>query len=421
MSSSVPPPPSPAKRCGLAIDMNAYAFKLAFRHLFSHPAQTVLLMSGVALGVSVFIFMSALIGGLATLLTLRTVGSIPHVVLEQPDRDPTTLFSSPAVLAVLQKDLSRRNQISVWQSAVSMAEQTPGVTFVSPQIRGAAFLERGQAVASVGVIGVTPGKLSGIANIEAAIVEGSGDLLTDGLLIGSRLAKDLGLRVGQTVHLTSDRGRARNLRIGGIFTLGVASADRQAVYMNFATARALFDLPTGISRIEIKVQPATDAARVAAQLRSTTALKATAWTEENTQLFEGLDAQGRTGTIIKIFAIVTIIVGIASAMSLAVIRRQSEIGIMRAMGAGKGFVVSVFVLEGTLIGLIGALLGASITWLAISPLPPVTEVARGGLPIDSDQGAFLLAIILTTLAGALASIQPALRAARIDPVEVIGS
>ncbi len=251
MSSSVPPPPNPVKRCGLSIDMNAYAFKLAFRHLFSHPAQTVLLMSGVALGVSVFIFMSALIGGLATLLTLRTVGSIPHVVLEQPDRDPTTLFSSPAVLAVLQKDLSRRNQISVWQSAVSMAEQTPGVTFVSPQIRGAAFLERGQAVASVGVIGVTPGKLSGIANIEAAIVEGSGDLLTDGLLIGSRLAKDLGLRVGQTVHLTSDRGRARNLRIGGIFTLGVASADRQAVYMNFSTARALFDLPTGISRIEI--------------------------------------------------------------------------------------------------------------------------------------------------------------------------
>jgi len=401
--------------------MNAYAVKLAIRHLLSHPAQTVLLVSGVALGVSVFIFMSALIGGLATLLTLRTVGNIPHVVLEQPDHDPATLLSGVGALVVLQKDLSRRNQIAIWQPAIPIAEQTPGVTFVSPQIRGAAFVERGQAVASVGVIGVMPGKLSDIADIDSAMVEGSSNLPADGLLIGSRLAKNLGLRVGQIVRLTSDRGRARSLRIGGIFTLGVASADRQAVYMNFSTARALFDLPTGISRIEIKVQPPIDAPQIATQLRGTTALKATAWTEENTQLFEGLDAQGRTGTIIKIFALVTIMVGIASAMSLSVIRRQSEIGIMRAMGAGKVFVISIFMLEGMLIGLIGALTGASLTWLALTPLPPVTQVARGGLPIDQAQGGFLLAIVLTTLAGALASIQPALRASRIDPVEVIGS
>lgn len=401
--------------------MSRYALKLAVRHLFSYPAQTGLLMSGVALGVSVFIFMSALIGGLATLLTLRTVGSIPHVVLEQPDRDPGLLADGDGKLLVQQKDLSQRNQISAWQQDVPIAERTPGVTFVSPQIRGAGFIQRGQAVASVGVIGVMPDKLSGIADIGSAIVDGSSNLPTDGLLIGRRLAQDLGLGVGQVVRLTSDRGRARTLRIGGIFTLGIASADRQAVYMNFSTARALFDLPTGISRIEIKVEPAISAAQIAPRLHSATGLKATSWTEENTQLFEGLEAQGRTGTIIKIFALVTIMVGIASAMSLSVVRRQSEIGIMRAMGAGQFLVTSIFVIEGTLIGLVGALGGAGATWLALMPLPPISQVTRGGLPIDQAQGNFLLAITLTTLAGALASIQPALRAARIDPVEVIGS
>ena len=401
--------------------MNPYAVKLAIRHLVSHPWQSTLLMSGVALGVSVFISMSALIGGLATLLTLRTVGSIPHVVLEQPDNDPDVLVSDAIAHVVLQKDLSRRNQVSIWQPALNIADQTEGVTFTSPQIRGAAFVERGQAVASVGVIGVEPNKLSGIANIEGAIVEGSSNLPVDGILIGSRLARDLGLGVGQTLSLTSDRGRTRSFRIGGIFTLGVASADRQAVYMNFSTARALFDLPTGVSRIEIKVQDPLDALRIAQELRAATGLKATAWTEENTQLFEGLNAQGRTGTIIKVFALVTIVVGIASAMSLSVFRRQSEIGIMRAMGSGKVFVVSIFVLEGTLIGMLGALIGAGLTWLVLAPLPPITEVARGGLPIDQDQGAFLLAVVLTTIASAIASIQPALRAARIDPVEVIGS
>lgn len=401
--------------------MNAYAVKLATRHLLSQPGQTALLMAGVALGVSVFIFMSALIGGLATLLTLRTVGSIPHVVLEMPDRDPGLLVSSQGAQVVLQKDLSRREQISIWQPLLSMIERTAGVTAVSPQIRGSAYVERGQARAPVGVIGIEPGKLSSIADVEGAIVEGSANLPSDGVLIGSRLASDLGLRTGQMLRLNSERDRARSFRISGIFTLGVASADRQVLYMNFTTARALFDLPTGISRIEVKVAPATDAPIIAEALRRSTRLKATAWTEENSQLFEGLDAQARTGLIIKAFALVTIVVGIASAMLLSIVRRRSEIGIMRAMGASKGLVISVFVLEGTLIGLIGAVAGASIAWLALAPFPPVNEVASGGLPIDRAQGDFLLAIALTTVAAMLASILPARRAARIDPVEAIGS
>jgi len=401
--------------------MSPYAVKLAVRHLLSHPGQTALLMSGVALGVSVFIFMSALIGGLATLLTLRTVGSIPHIVMEMPDRDPAVLVSPAGAVVVMQKDLSRREQIAIWQPAVPIIEAEPGVTTVSPQIRGSAYVERGQALAPVGVIGVLPGKLSDIADIDAAIVDGSSNLPTDGILIGSRLAGDLGLRVGQVVRLTSDRARSRSFRISGVFTLGIASADRQSVYMDFTTARALFDLPTGISRIEVKVEPAVAAADIAARLGRATGLKATAWTEDNSQLFEGLDAQARTGTIIKLFALITIVIGIASAMLLSIIRRQAEIGIMRAMGASKVTVVSIFVLEGTLIGFVGAVVGAGAAWLLLLPLPPVAEVQSGGLPIDHAQGDFLLAISLTTLAAMLASILPARRAARIDPVEAIGT
>jgi len=401
--------------------MNPYAVKLAMRHLLSHPGQTALLMAGVALGVSVFIFMSALIGGLATLLTLRTVGSIPHIVLEMPDRDPASLSLNPGAQVVLQKDLSRRDQITIWQPMIPIIEKTSGIIAVSPQIRGSAFVERGQAVSPVGVIGTMPGQSSDIADIDAAIVDGSSSLPADGILIGSVLARDLGLRVGQVIQLTSDRGRSRSFRIGGIFTLGIASADRQAIYMNFTTARALFDLPTGISRIEIKVRPATDAAGIAERLRRSTDLKATAWTEDNQQLFEGLDAQARTGTIIKAFSLVTIIIGIASAMLLSIIRRQAEIGIMRAMGASRGLVISIYVLEGTLIGLVGALIGALAAWLALLPLPPVSAVKSGGLPIDRQQGDFLLAIALTTFAATLASILPARRAARIDPVEAIGA
>ncbi|HEY4546802.1 MAG TPA: ABC transporter permease, partial [Pedomonas sp.] len=207
--------------------MSPYAIKLAIRHLLSHPGQTGLLMAGVALGGGVFVFMSALIGGLATLLTLRTVGSIPHIVLEMPDRAPAVLSPLAGALVVRQKDLSRREQIAIWQPILPIIEAVPRVTAVSPQIRGSAYVERGQARAPVGVIGVMPGQLSSIADIGSAIIEGNGNLPADGILIGSRLAEDLGLRVGQVVRLTSERDRARSFRIGGIFTLGIASADRQ--------------------------------------------------------------------------------------------------------------------------------------------------------------------------------------------------
>src|SRR5690606_38435469 len=188
-------PRSPVKRsdCGRSLRMNPYAVKLALRHLLSHPGQSALLMAGVALGVSVFIFMSALIGGLATLLTLRTVGSIPHIVLEMTDRDPAILSPDGRAQVVLQKDLSRRDQIAIWQPVIPIIEKTPGIIAVSPHIRGSAFVERGQTVAPVGVIGVMPGKLSEIADIDAAIVNGSCNLPADVILIGSRLARDLGL------------------------------------------------------------------------------------------------------------------------------------------------------------------------------------------------------------------------------------
>lgn len=397
-----------------------YAAKIAIRHILSTPGQTALLIAGVALGVTVFVFMSALIGGLASLLTQRTVGNIPHVTLEMRERSPGLIAAMPGAQLTVQKDLSRREQIAVWQPFLPLIESLPGVIAVSPQIRGSAFVTRGQAIAPVAVFGVMPDRLSAIADISAAIVAGESRLPSDGLLIGQTLAEDLGLYVGQSIRLRSDRQRERSFRISGIFSLGIASADRQTVYMNFTTARALFDLPSGISRFELKISPVGDAPRIADTLERATGLKVTSWTQENAQLFEALDAQGRTGTIIKAFALLTIMIGIASAMLLSVMRRRSEIGIMRAAGVSRLFIVQVFVMEGTLIGVIGGLSGVLLAWAALSPFPPIAEVKSGGLPIDVAQGGFLAALVLTTLAAILASIIPARRAAGVDPVEAIG-
>lgn len=137
-------------------------------------------------------------------------------------------------------------------------------------------------------------------------------------------------------------------------------------------------------------------------------------------MLSGLRAQASSGNLIKGFALVTIVIGVASALLLSTYRRRPEIGIMRAFGAPRGFVVAVFVLQGALIGLLGGLLGAGLGYLALSPFPLPENIPQGGFPIDVRQGAYGLAIALTTIGAILASILPARSAARVDPVSVIG-
>tara|TARA_R110000868_G_scaffold38_6_gene346 strand:+ start:104 stop:1309 length:1206 start_codon:yes stop_codon:yes gene_type:complete len=398
-----------------------YGLKIAMRYLTASKAQTGLLIAGVAVGVFVFIFMSALIGGLAVYLVQRTVGDIAHVTVQAPSRDAVSLLpDSAGVLVVQQRVTNQREQLRTADAFVPLIEALPGVAVTSQQIVGNGFLVRGMVTAPVGVTGVEIGKVSAIANIEKALVDGSTDLSNSTVIIGKTLAHDLGIGVGQVARLQSDRGVERALVVGGIFELGLDALDSRAAFVSLATARTLFELPQGISRIEIKLDDLDQADAFAARIAAETGLQATSWTEGNAQLLSGLQAQGSSGTLIKAFALITIVIGVASALLLSTYRRRPEIGIMRAMGASRGFVIFVFVTQGSLIGILGGLIGAGLGYAALSPFPVPELAPPGGLPVDVRQGAYGLAIGLTALGAILASILPARSAARVDPVSVIG-
>lgn len=398
-----------------------FFLKVAARYLTASLAQTGLLVAGVAMGVFVFIFMSALIGGLADYLVNQTLGNIAHVTVEAPVEDPAQLVSADGatVLLARQRPDRQREILRSWAAFLPGIEGMPGVTAVSPQIAGNGFVVRGRRASPVAVTGVEPDRVSAIADIGRRLTAGNTRLDNNSILIGQRLADDLGASVGQIVRLRSDLGTERAMTIQGIFAIGVEALDRRAGFVTLSTARTLFDLPYGISRIEVKLGNLYDADAASRRIAASTGLAATSWTEGNAQLLDGLRAQGNSGDIIKAFALITIVIGVASALLLSTYRRRPEIGIMRAMGATRGFVVIVFVTQGALIGLIGGLLGAGLGYLALSPFPPPEATQPGGLPVDFRQGDYGLAIALTTLGAILASILPARAAARVDPVSVI--
>jgi lipoprotein-releasing system permease protein len=402
-----------------------YALKIATRYLTASKAQTALLVTGVAVGVFIFIFMSALIGGLAEFILSRTVGDISHITIEAEDADPAILIgpedlAAGQILAVTEKGLARTATLGDTETWVPLIEGVPGVIAVSPQITGAGFLTRGAQVAQVSVTGLEPGRESAILNLDGYMVEGSARLGSGLVVLGQTLADDLSLRLGQTLRLQSSAGVASVLTLSGIYKTGNGMRDGSGIYVSLSSARSLFALPQGATRIEIKLVDLNDADATALRVRALTGLDAVPWTDGAEQLMEALNAQAKTGYFLKTFALITIVIGVASALLLSTYRRRPEIGIMRAMGAGRGFVVFVFVTQGALIGLMGGLTGAGLGYLALLPFPTRDAFRSGTLPLDITQGSYGLAILLTVIGAIAASILPARAAARVDPVTAIG-
>jgi lipoprotein-releasing system permease protein len=399
-----------------------FSIKVAWRYLTSNRTQTALLLGGVAIGVLVFVFMTALIGGLRLFLIAQTTGSIAHVTLEPPDRIAREIPAEGDATRLVARETSttQRKQIFAWQSVLEVVERTPGVKIASPQINGNAFLVKGQATSPVLMNGLRPDRLDAISAITPKIIRGDAQLNIDGILIGEKLANNLGLRIGQPVVVRTDRGRERTLTVRAIYKTGIGSLDERVAFVNIQLARTLLDLPQGISQIEIKTNDVNDAPAIADALRRATSLKVTSWVERNAQLFVALNSQAQSGNLIQIFSLVTIVIGVSSALLLTTYRRRGEIAIMRSMGVSRNFIVTIFILQGLFIGLLGAGIGAWAGYAFCTFLADISRRTDGSaFPIDPAQGGYMAVIILTTLGSVLAAILPARAASKVDPVEVL--
>ncbi len=398
-----------------------FALTIARRYLFSNPAQTALLIAGVALGVTAFVFITALIQGLAMRLTDDVTASSAHISLEPMTRIARVLpgpDGRPQAVALVST--FQRRQIRTWGATTALLRSQAAVVAVSPQISGSAFLVKGEAIAPVAVTALDPLDLDAISPISSQIISGSAGLGADGVLIGVRLAETLGLSAGQPILFRTDRGIDRLLTVRGIFRTGMQSLDERVAYISLQTARPLFLLPEGVTNIEVKLADPNEARTFATFLHEATGLRATPWQARNASLEGGLTAQAQTGTLIQTFSLISVLIGIASALSLSANRRRGEIGIMRAVGVSRTFIATVFVLQGLLIGMIGASIGCLTGFGLCAWLATLTKAdGTMALPIAPAQGGYLAVFLLTTLGAVLASVIPARSAARLDPLEAI--
>ncbi|PZX48764.1 ABC transporter permease [Cereibacter changlensis] len=253
-----------------------YALKIAIRYVTASKAQTALLVFGVAIGVFIFIFMSALIGGLAEFIMARTAGDMAHVTIQAEAVEPAMLLppDGRTVLLVQEPTTEATAILKDTAAFIPLIEALSGVIGTSQQINGSGFLARGAQVTQVSINGLEQGRESVIANLAGYVTEGTATLGAGGVLVGKTLAEDMNLRIGQTVRLQSTVGIEAFQTITGIYEMGSGGPDRRQAYVSLPTARTLFKMPQGITRLEIKLADLYAADTLAPRIRALTGLDA---------------------------------------------------------------------------------------------------------------------------------------------------
>ena len=377
------------------------AVKIAWRFLNHARGQSILIAIGIAVGVSVQVFIGSLIGGLQAELVDTAIGRSSQITITSAQRGAL---------------------IDNYQQLTKTIEQAqPDLLYVSPVVDASGFL---RAVDGgdfpVQIRGLDIGRADGIYRLSESLV--SGTMPGDGeVLVGLDLAREAS--VADTVTLATPRGETREAAVSGVFDLGVSSLNERWIISNLQFAQDMFGYAGQATSIEMQLTDPFQADLVAAELAGVIpdTLKVADWKTQNTQLLSGLNGQSVSSLMIQIFVLLSVVLAIASVLAITVLQKSRQLGILKAMGIQNRDASLVFLLEGFFLGIAGAVLGVllglgltfAFTKFALNP---------DGTPVVSlliDPNFITISAIIAVVSATLASLIPARRSARLDPMEVI--
>ena len=398
-----------------------FAWMVCLRYLREGRMQTLLILAGVTGGVAVIIFLTTLISQLQVSIIDKTLGSQAHIVIRPPQAVNRTTLPPDSTAAIIQPRAQRLRSIDQWASVARLAAQTPGVLAVSPMLSGAGFAVRADASQSIALMGVDAVAFQRIVGMPKYLQSGGFDVGGTNAVIGSELAKDLGIVVGDKLRLVTMDGRNDLFSVAGIFDIGNRDLNRRWVFTSIKVAQSLLDLPGGMTQLDLRVEDLFAAEATAKQLQAQTGLTVDSWMQTNAQLLSALNSQSMSNNLIRFFVTVIVAVGIASVLVVSVVQKQKEIGILRAMGASPQRIMSVFLLQGGFYGLMGSAMGAALSFGLLNFFAKITRNADGTALVSGelDLSVVASACVLALVVGLLAAALPARRAALLDPVQAI--
>ena len=379
------------------------AFKIAIRFLTHGRTQSILILVGIAIAISIQVFVGLLIDSLQRTIVDRTIGNSPHI----------TISSATDVYTI------RR-----WQQIVYEAEQMKQVKALTPSASGNAFVEKENRNLPVLVRGAPFLSADRIYNIKDAIYDGKEYSSRQEVLVGRELREELELDVGDKIVLSIPRGGKVALTVSGFYDLGVANINKTWLFTYLDTAQEIFDFGGRITSIEMKVGDVFQADTVASQLEqklNNDEVVIENWKEQNEELLSGLEGQRISSAIIQVVIIASVVIAIASVLAISVLQKSPEIGILKAMGINDLNASLIFIYEGFLLGLVGSLAGLVLgVSLLYAFLTFTTSPGREPLvDLYFDYGFLVRSWLIALIAATLAGVIPARKSLKLNPIDVI--
>lgn len=382
-------------------------------------------MIGIALGVWALIVILSVMNGLQKEIRTRILGVASHVQVLGP-----------------------QGRLADWPAVAKLAAAQPHVLAAAPFVEAQAMLSAGRAVRPAMVRGIEPAEEERVADLARHMRNGKLDALRPGafqVVLGADLARSLGLLPGDKVALIAPQGmvtpagvipRLKQFTLAGTFEAGIAEADGRLALVHLADAQALYRLGGNVSGVRLKLDDLFAARGVARELQAKLppGVVASDWTRSHAAFFHAVEVEKRVMFVILALIVLVAAINIVSTLVVAVSDRQSDIAILRTVGAAPSSVVRIFMVQGMVIGVIGTAVGLAAgiaTALNIDVIVPAIENALRfkifakdvylipDLPSELQPWDVAAVTLMALLLSFLATLYPSWRASKVNPAEAL--
>ena len=382
-------------------------------------------MLGIAIGVTALITVLSVMNGFERELRTRILGMASHATIS-----------------------AFRGNLDDWQDVARRVQGHPEVIGVAPYIEGEGMLKVGSELSGTLLRGIVPTEEIKVSDIGQHLVAGTLDSLQPGtynIVIGHELAQSLNATIGDKVDLMIPQAsvtpagvlpRFRRFTVGGVFRVGMYEFDRGLVLIHVKDAQALLRMGEGVTGVRLKLHDLFDAPVVSRDIASTLPgmYYVSDWTRSHANFFRAVKTEKMV-----MFIILSLIVGVAafnivSTLVMVVQDKQADIAILRTLGARPRAIMAIFMVQGSIIGVIGTLLGVAggvALALNVESLVPLLEAATGqqflspdvyyisDLPSELKSSDVVRIGLLSLSLGLLSTLYPAWRASRVQPAEAL--